>query len=141
MAKPKERDKRSILDSEQKEQIKTWVDENCLLTLNELSDKVFKVYRIRVSKSTIDRCLREFHYTVKMVTVVPAFRNSETTIKKRKEYAGLFRELEITHNNENFVFLDEVGFTDFTRPKKERSARGTGAYVDVPAVRTKIFLF
>ncbi|KAF7693699.1 hypothetical protein CDIK_2170 [Cucumispora dikerogammari] len=72
-----------------------------------------------------------------MATIVAAPRNSETTIQKKRKYAGLFIELEITHNNENFVFLAEVGFTVYTRRKKGRSARGTKAYVDVPAVRTR----
>ena len=40
-------------------------------------------------------------------------------------------------DDKNFVFLDEVGFSVATRPKRGRSRRGNIAAAIVPATRTR----
>jgi transposase len=130
-------DRCSKLDNVKKNQIRKWVDKNCLLTLREISQKIFDSYGLDVSQSTVDRCLRSFHYTLKAISLVPAPRNTESTILKRLEYAQKFRNYEVSHNSERLVFLDEVGFAVSSRPKKGRSLQGTSSYVDVPAARTR----
>ena len=38
------------------------VDENCLSTLEKIKAWVFVIFNLEVSKSTIDRSLKDFHY-------------------------------------------------------------------------------
>ncbi|KAF7692219.1 hypothetical protein CDIK_2440 [Cucumispora dikerogammari] len=90
-----------------------------------------------VSLSTIDRCIREFHYTLKDITIVPEKRNTDSTIATRLEYAKKFQKIEIEYEDKNVVFLDEVEFCYSARTKRRRSVVGTSAYVNVPAVRTR----
>lgn len=136
-AKAKGGDNRSKLSQEQKMAIRYWVDENCLITLNEMRLRVIETFNLTVSCSTIDRCLKEFHYTVKQVVTIPKQRNSENTIQKRYEYSQKFRNLEVSRPTEEFIFVDEVGFTVSSRPKRGRSLIGTKAITTVPAVRTR----
>lgn len=136
-AKAKGGDNRSKLSQEQKMAIRCWVDENCLITLNEMRLRVIETFNLTVSCSTIDRCLKEFHYTVKQVVTIPKQRNSENTIQKRYEYSQKFRNLEVSRPTEEFIFVDEVGFTVSSRPKRGRSLIGTKAITTVPAVRTR----
>ena len=95
------------------------VDHDCFHTLDELKTKVQQEFNIEVSTSLINRCLREFYYTLKNALHVPASRNTNSTIEKRYEYALSYRQLEEDYPSENFVFLDEVGFKVETRERNE----------------------
>ncbi|TBU05855.1 hypothetical protein CWI36_0565p0010, partial [Hamiltosporidium magnivora] len=87
----------------------------------ELAEWVKCTFNVDVSTSTIDRALREFHYNLKRVKLVPERRNTLSTIKLRTNYATSFRELEVDNDDKNFVFLDEVGFAVVTRPSRGRN--------------------
>ena len=102
--------KRSLVAREQKDKICEWVDEECTLTLNELKERVSTELGAIVSKSTIDRCLKKFHYSLKKVSIVPARRNIDTTIDDRERYALEFRSLEESVEDKNQIFIDKVGF-------------------------------
>lgn len=132
-------DRRSILTQEQKNEIYSWVDSDCSITLKELTNRANIKFNINMSYSTVNRTLRQFHYSLKQITVVPERRNSEYTIQKRLEYAQRFRELEVGYEDKNFVFLDEVGFCYSARTKRGRAIKGSSAYLQVPAIRTKNF--
>ena len=69
------------------------------------------VYNIQVSNSCIDRVLRNFHYTIKKVDTIPDARNRSSTIEQRFKYSIRFRDLEQEIPIENFIFVDEVGFS------------------------------
>jgi transposase len=56
-------DRRSKLTLEVKERLLTYVDSECTKTLREIVNWVKNTLDIDVSTSTIDRALREFHYT------------------------------------------------------------------------------
>ncbi|ORD96291.1 hypothetical protein HERIO_1774 [Hepatospora eriocheir] len=103
-------DRRSKLSLDIKEAILAWVDDEPILKLKDLRIKVIETYEIDVSISTIDRCLRQFHYTLKRITLVPERRNSQSTIEARADYECQYRTLEADNEDKNFVFLDEVGF-------------------------------
>ncbi|KAF7689947.1 hypothetical protein CDIK_2728 [Cucumispora dikerogammari] len=132
--------RRTALTVDQKAQVKAWVNKNCLITLSQLVAKVRESFNINVSKSTIDKILAVFNYTVKTIVLVPSARNSETTIATRKIYAATFQSLESETENRNIVFLDEVGFSVSTRLKRGRSARETSAYLTVAGARTQNIL-
>ncbi|TBU11953.1 DDE-like endonuclease [Hamiltosporidium tvaerminnensis] len=94
-------------------------------------------FNFDVSTSTIDRALREFHYTLKQATEVPERRNTLSTIELGTNYATSFRELEVDNDDKNLVFLDEAGFAVVTRPSRGRNMRGESAYLSVTAARSK----
>jgi hypothetical protein len=91
---------------------------------------------MQVSTSTIDRCLKSFHYKVKNVFPVPAACNTERIIEARFIYAQEFRRLEQITARIFFV-IDEVGFKDCTFPKRGRSKAGTRASTTVPQSRSR----
>jgi len=120
-----------------KEAIRSWVDDDCLITLKKLAVLMHDEFGITVSISTIDRCLREFHYTIKNILPIPEARNSERIIELRFLYSQEFRRLEQITPLESFLFLDEVGFKVCTRPKRGRSLIGLRATTSVPQARSR----
>ena len=130
-------DYKSVLTDLQKEQIIKWVDENAAIKLSKLKEKVFEEYNLNVSISTIDRALRNFHYTLKDSTIIPDSRNSERTIELRHQYSLRFDDIEVEYSSENIIFWDEVGFQLSTRSKKARSRRGTPARISTPLSRSR----
>ncbi|TBT98125.1 hypothetical protein CWI36_2528p0010, partial [Hamiltosporidium magnivora] len=58
-------DRRSKLTLEIKKSLQTYVDLECTKTQYELAEWVRCTFNVGVSTSTIDRTLREFHYTLK----------------------------------------------------------------------------
>ena len=95
---PKKRggDKKSLLTSEEKGVICSWVGECCTLTLKELKLKVEENFQKMVSISTINTCLKEFHFSLKMVSLVPDGRNRQSTRDQREAYAKEVRLLEVS---------------------------------------------
>lgn len=134
---PKGGNTRSKLNEEQKELIRSWVDDNCFLSLKDIVNRVSAELGITISRSCVDRCLRNFHYSVKSVLPIPHERNTQRTIDLRFIYAQKFREFEQEHPYESFVFIDDVGFKVVTRPKKGRSMIGTKATTSVPRARSR----
>lgn len=122
---------------QEKEQIRIWVDEDAAITLNNLKHKVLEVFDKSVGKTTIDRCLRDFHYTMKSLIAIPIRRNVPSTIQSRYDYAERFNQMFLEINDNKFIFIDEVGFSVCARTKKGRSAVGTLATISVPAVKSK----
>jgi hypothetical protein len=70
--------------------VRRWVNENPTITLKSLVNKLRDENRIGVNKNTIDRCLKNFHYTLKNLVVISERRNTESTIQKRFEYFNDF---------------------------------------------------
>ena len=127
----------SKLSNEQKMEILNWIDCDASITLKQLAAKVLAEFGLNVGTSTIERCINEFHYSLKITTIVPERRNTPNTINERHSYAVRFNDLLLNGDDKRFVFLDEVGFAVSTRPKRGRSPIGTSAYVSTPAVRTR----
>lgn len=130
-------DHRSKLTSEIKERLIAKIDNECTLTLKELVRWLDETQNIQVSSSTVDRAIKDFHYTLKEITKIPERRNTISTIDCRESYAIAFRNYEATIDQENLIFLDEVGFNVVSRPKKGRSLSGSSAYLTVPAARSR----
>ena len=130
-------DRRSKLTLEVNKSLLAYVDLECTKTLHEMAEWVKSTFNIEVSNSTVDRALREFHYTLKRVTLVPERRNSVSTVELRTSYAASYRQLEVNNDDKNFVFLAEVGFSVVTRPSRGRNRRGESAYLFVTAARSR----
>ena len=75
--------KNKKLTQEQEEEICDMVDNDCTLTGNQLALMVHERFNITVSRKIIERCLREFHYSFKRVSLIPERRNSPDTIAER----------------------------------------------------------
>ncbi|TBU03257.1 hypothetical protein CWI37_0325p0010, partial [Hamiltosporidium tvaerminnensis] len=86
-----------------------YVDLECTKTLYELAEWVRCTFNVGVSTSTIDRTLREFHYTLKRVTLLPEHRNTLSIIELKTNYATSFRELEV--DNDFKLYIKEINET------------------------------
>ena len=126
------------MSQKQKNKVLSWVDNNCLLKLKDLRIKVKEKFNILTSKSAIDRIFHEFHYTMKSTVLVPERRNDTRTIDIREQYAEKFRRLETETKHSNLIFLDEVGFSVISQPKKGHLIAGSYPYVSVSAARSHI---
>ena len=127
----------SKLSLEHKTHIRNWVDEDATVTLKALSNKILDKFGIKVSLSTINRCLKEFHYSLKSLTIVPERKNAESTLEQRFLYAQTFNTKMLQTDDKNFIFIDEAGFSISCSTQSGRSLTGTSAYVRVGAVRSK----
>ena len=125
------------LSNEKKAEFFYWVDDDASLTLNELCERVRQKMDIVVSKSTINRCLKAFHYSLKVMSIVPEKRNDQRTLRLRREYAHKFNSMILNFEHKRFVFLDEVGFSVTSRTKRARSAIATPAVMPVGATRSR----
>ena len=115
------------------------VDENCTLTLKELQEKMKLGKNIIISRATLSRLFKEFHYTIKRVTLVPIERNSSRTVELRKIYVTNYLELKGKFTINNFFFLDEFGITIDSRKHYGRSKAGKRAYKSVAKIKSKNF--
>ncbi|KCZ78413.1 hypothetical protein H311_00555, partial [Anncaliia algerae PRA109] len=120
--------RRSILTSDMKKSLISYVDSDCTKTLREMANWIKDIYNIYVSINTIDRALKKFHSTLKQITLVPKRNNSASTIDLRADCASNYRELEINNDCKDFIFLDEVGFLVVSRSGRGRSSKGESAY-------------
>ena len=57
------------------------------MTLKQIVKKTNVLINKQVSISTIDRCLKKFHFTLKNIVLSPEKRNDPITIDKRHPYA------------------------------------------------------
>ncbi|ORD95716.1 hypothetical protein HERIO_2274 [Hepatospora eriocheir] len=94
------------------------------IRLKDLRIKVIETYNIDVSISTIDRCFRQFRYTIKQITLFLEHRNSQSTIEIRTYYECEYRTLEAENEDKSSVFLNNVGFLVVTHSSSGRSLKG-----------------
>ena len=74
---------------------------------------------------------------MKSVVTVPEKINDDQTIRLRSKHANGFRSLKTEFENSNFIFIDEVGFSVVTCPKRGHSKTGCFSYVNVSAARSQ----
>jgi transposase len=53
------------------------VDEDCQLALSDIQRAVEQTFGLKVSAKTISRCLKDFHYTIKIVKIRSTRRDDE----------------------------------------------------------------
>jgi transposase len=127
--------RKSLLSDQQKEKICDWVDDDCHLTLEQLKRKCLEEFNISLSVSTVERALKEFHYTIKRVHRIPNRRNDSSVIQKRFDYAINYNRMMV--EREKIFFLDETGIQIFSRASYGRSPRGVRATKRVAQLRTR----
>jgi transposase len=76
--------RKAILDDSQKDIICDWVDEECTVSMASLAIRASAEFGLPVTRKPAERCLKEFHYTVKRTKLVPERRNSPDVIVDRR---------------------------------------------------------
>lgn len=137
VAKSKGGDKRSKLTDRMKLKLREWVDNDSSITLKKLKLNILQEFHEldSIGTTTIDRALKDFHYSFKRVSIVPVKRNDESTLNRRFVYAKDFLEAE-QHGDHRFVFVDETGFKVCMRSKYGRSPIGQPVNKIVRDIRT-----
>lgn len=107
--------------------IRTYFSMKQLATLNDCRKHLAETCNLSPSVSTIYNTMKRIKLSLKDVVVVPAERNSESTIKLRKQYVSRFLHLESA--GVNFVFVDEFGCNLSLRRRKGYSIVGTPCHV------------
>ena len=84
--------------------IRSWVDDNCCLTLGAIKQRCLDKLNINIRKSTIDRCLNNFSYSLKRIHLIPQQRNSDEVIEKRFEYANTYINMISSIDDKKYIF-------------------------------------
>jgi len=129
--------KNCILNEEEKIWVKDLVDQNCSITLHSLKKKVHEMFQKSVSCSTLFNYLKDFHYTLKRISVIPEKRNNLETIELRRQYVNNFARWISDFGSLKIIFVDEFGISVSMRLKRGRSRAGERAFHVVPNIRTR----
>ena len=115
--------------------LKALMQENCSITLKEMSRKLYENFNINPSISTINRACMGFNYSFKRISLISLRRNIESTIEARFEYASRFMNFDIN----KVIFIDEMGTSVSMRCAYGRSEVGTTPRKSVSSIRSKNF--
>ena len=99
--------RRKIINEIHESRIIELIEEECQLTLEEISEKIEDEFGIKVSISTVHRCLHDLHFSFKRIVPVPERRNTSSTIENRYQYDLQFNALRA--EMDRVFFLDETG--------------------------------
>lgn len=113
----------SKVTAEHRDAMCNLIEQNPRITLAQLTDKLFTLYSLVVSKTTVLRHLDALTYTLKQVRFEPERANTLENKKKRKEFAQ--RLLAFQGQNIPILFMDESNFNIHISRSEGRSARGT----------------
>ncbi|KAF7691481.1 hypothetical protein CDIK_2580 [Cucumispora dikerogammari] len=73
-----------------KEFIKQEVDADCTVSLRKICNQILTVKSVTVSTTTVFNCLRDLHYSLKILKPVPVCRNEADVIESRFIYCRDF---------------------------------------------------
>lgn len=99
------------------------VDNNCSVTLKQITNKMYDEHNIRLSSTSINRILTGSLYSMKKMQLMPEARNSADNKRKRQVYATWFQGV----SDEDFIFIDESGFDLWQARVRGRSHIGERA--------------
>jgi transposase len=125
------------LNEYQRDVLKSWVDNNCSLTLKKLKEKTLSEFGINVSYTTIAATMTNFNYSLKRIHVIPERRNDPSAVSARFEYATNFLRLLEVYSESQIIYIDEVGFNVCMRATRGRSIIGSPAIQVAPGLRTR----
>ncbi|KAG0441236.1 hypothetical protein DMUE_1202 [Dictyocoela muelleri] len=86
-------DQKTILTAEHKNIIKNLLDNDATISLQMIKGELCNDHEILVSLRTITNAIHGFPYSLKILTLVPARRNSIDCINNRRLYAQHFYQL------------------------------------------------
>jgi hypothetical protein len=114
-----------------------FVTNDSTLTIKELKRLIIMRTGMVLSISTIFRMLESSYYSFKRLVLSPIARNTSEAVDARYNYAVEFTNLQDVFSDEEFIFVDEVGFFLSTRRSMRRSLVGTPAVKRVTSIRTR----
>jgi len=117
--------------------IKAWIDENCTMSLKQISQKCLTEFNISISTTAIAKYIEGFCYSLKRVHFIPIRRNDDKSIQERKAYSLKFLEYSSEFEENAIIFIDEVGFNVSMRNSRGRAAIGSPAIMTVPSIRSR----
>lgn len=127
--------KHHILDHDDIEALKGWIDENPTRSLEELKQDLLDLRGKAVSTETVRRYTVGFHYSLKRVQFIAAAADTEELWNRRTEYSEWF--LGSDWKLGSVVFLDETGFNISMRRTRGRSLVSSPARVTVPFLKSR----
>ena len=113
--------------------IETLIANDVSITLLQLKKQLLQQLNIEVSTTSINKALRNLHYTFKKVQLVPQRRNADSNVENRFEYCSNY----LLFDESNIIFLDEFGISCSTRQKYGRSLVNTKPLKQVRTIRSK----
>ena len=112
-----------------------YLEENPLLTLKELSNRLRTDTGVSVSPKTIHQHLDGRMYSVKKARAVPATMNSEDNRRRRAEYVSA--HMAAVGHGKVMIYVDETNINLFLRRSCGRSKKGTRCLVKTPTSKGK----
>jgi transposase len=123
------------LSQDDKNAIQEWINEDCLLTLQEISTKLRTIRNVDVCQETVRKAITGFHYSLKRTSVAGAAAFTPELQQQRRAFAMWLLNAEL--HRDKVIFLDETGFKIEMRRRMGRSLVGQIARVKVPRIRTR----
>ena len=115
-----------------KEKVQNIIYLNSSVSLKAIKEQILNEDNMEISQTTINRAIKKFNYTLKVIKNIPQRRNSNEVIEIRRQYA-----LEFTRFDQNkIIFIDETGVSIASRSRKGRSLIGTTPIRNVRQLRT-----
>ena len=118
---------------QQEEALVLWLNENPLLTLRELVEKLKQRFDIVVSKQTVAAHLHGRMISLKSVHFQPEAANNLQNKALRKAY--IEQLMKATSENKTIVYIDESNVNLFLRRKQGRSRMGQRAVAKLPSCK------
>lgn len=134
-ALPRGGHKQKILTDDDVNAIRDWIDDNPLITLKDLRDKLAAERDVHVCLETVRKSVGEFEYSIKRVSLRAEAAETEELWQQRRQYCEWF--LAANWQEGRMIFLDDTGFKYSTRRSRGWSPKGTPAKVVVPALRSR----
>jgi transposase len=125
------------LSSQHEDAIRAYISDNCSITLEFIRERLIKKFGLHMSVSTIFRAIQGFSFSLKRTSRIPARRNEEDLVERRRLYAIEFFTLLSQKDGENIFFLDEVGFCISMKSTRGRTPKGERAVQLVPTLRSR----
>ncbi|XP_025018435.1 uncharacterized protein LOC112539884 [Tetranychus urticae] len=116
-------------------EVQSWFDNDCQTTLATAADRIKEKFDIEIHPASVRNYLKEVHFSVKIVSLVPERRNCESTKLLRKEYALKFLEIQSSMNK--IFYVDETGVQINVRSRRGWARKGCRANLTVKAIRSK----
>lgn len=141
---------KELLTDEQVDLINQWLDEDSLLSMATLVDRLKEQCGVTVSKSYISKVIDDFHYSLTRLTVDPRMhiKQDQKLVQARQIYAKTLMDLHREYAEHQFVFVHFAEFTLVARTNatgdgtNERGAkRGIYNSVAVAMNRDKVLMY
>lgn len=102
--------KKELLTDDQVDLVNMWLDEDSLLSMAALCDRLKQICGVTVSKSYMAKVIDDFTYSLTRLSP-PTIKQDRKLVQARQEYAKLLFDLHLDFSEEEFVF---VHFAEYT---------------------------